>query len=155
MAYDLGTARGVIEMEYNGRGVEKAKEDIDGLSNKSGDARAATEKLGKHTGRAGLAIAAGLGAGVAAAANFEQRLSAVQAVSGATASDMDKLRDKALQLGKDTAFSASESAQAIEELIKAGLSVEDVLNGAADATVNLAAAGEVDMAQVPRSHPTR
>jgi TP901 family phage tail tape measure protein len=80
-----------------------------------------------------------------AAANFEQRLSAIKAVSGATEGQMGKLSDKALQLGKDTQFSAGESAQAMEELIKAGLSVGDVLNGAADATVNLAAAGEVSM----------
>src|SRR5678816_4657152 len=33
------------------------------------------------------------------------------------------------------------------ELIKAGISVEDTLNGAADATVALAAAGEIDLPQ--------
>jgi TP901 family phage tail tape measure protein len=146
MAYDIGTARGVIEIQYDGSGVEKAQKDIEGLEGSTKKAGMSTDEIGKHAGRAGLVIAAGLAAGVAAAANFEQRMSAIGAVSGATGKEMDALKDKALQLGKDTAFSATESAQAMEELIKAGLSVEDVLNGAADATGALAAAGEVDMA---------
>lgn len=93
----------------------------------------------------GALLAAGFVAAVSTTAKFEARLSAVQAVSNATAGEMDLLRDKALQLGADTAFSASESASAMEELVKAGLSVEDVLNGAADATVALAAAGGVEL----------
>jgi TP901 family phage tail tape measure protein len=58
---------------------------------------------------------------------------------------MDQLRNKALQLGKDTSFSASEAASAIEELVKQGISVPDVMNGAADATVALAEAGELEL----------
>lgn len=145
MAYDIGTARGVIELDYNGRGIDDAKKDVDGLKESGMTAGQAFDKTARTTAIAGAAIAAGLAAGVNAAANFEQRLSAIEAVSGATGDEMDSLREKALQLGAETAFSAGESAQAMEELVKAGLSVEDVLNGAADATVNLAAAGEVDM----------
>jgi phage-related protein len=143
MAYDIGTARGVIEMEYNGRGVQEAVADVEGLEKKGGSATEAFGQVGRTAGIAGAAIATGLAAGVYAAANFEQRMSAVKAVSGATAGEMDSLSAKALQLGKDTSFSATESASAIEELVKAGLSVDDVLNGAADATVALAAAGEI------------
>lgn len=145
MAYDIGTARGVIELEYNGRGIDEAQQDLQGIEKSGGGATAAAAGAAKGIQRAGLVIAGALGAGVYAAANFEQRMSAIGAVSGATGDELDKLRDKALQLGKDTQFSASESAQAMEELVKAGLSVSDVLNGAADATVALAAAGEVDM----------
>lgn len=147
MAYDLGTARGVIELDYNGRGVKQAQQDLKGLDADGKKAGMSADEIGSKAGKAGLAIAAGLGAGVAAAASFEHRLSAINAVSGATQAEMDKVRSKALQLGKDTAFSAGESAQAMEELIKAGLSVDDVLNGAADATVALAAAGETDMVE--------
>ena len=145
MAYDIGTARGVIEMEYNGRGIDQAQTDLAGLETSGKKSGITMEQTGRTAGRAGLVIATGLAAGVAAAANFEHRMSAIAAVSGATGDELDSLRDKALQLGKDTQFSAGESAQAMEELVKAGLSVEDVLNGAADATVALAAAGEVDM----------
>ena len=143
MSYDIGTARGVIEMDYNGRGVTQAEADLQGLEKTGGRTGTSMNKVAKGMATGGLIIAAGLAVGVNAAANFEQRLSAIQAVSGATASEMDALSDKALQLGADTSFSAGESAQAMEELVKAGLSVEDVLNGAADATVSLAAAGEI------------
>lgn len=146
VAYDIGTARGVIEMEYNGRGVGQARTDLEGLQATGQRTQQQYNDASKTMAKAGLAIGAALAGGVAAAANFEQRMSAVGAVSGASAAELDQLRDKALQLGKDTAFSASESAAAMEELVKAGLSVSDVLNGAADATVALAAAGEVDMA---------
>lgn len=145
MSYNLGTAEGVISTTYNGKGVEDANKDVDGLGKKSLGASEAVRKVGNTAGVAGAAIAAGLGVAVNAAANFEQRMSAVKAVSGASAAEMDQLTKKALQLGKDTSFSAGEAASAIEELVKAGISVPDVMNGAADATVALAAAGEVSL----------
>jgi TP901 family phage tail tape measure protein len=96
-------------------------------------------------GAASAAMAAGLGVSIANAAKFEQTMSGVKAVSGATAAEFKQLSDKALQLGKDTSFSASEAAAGIEELVKGGVSVADVLNGAAEATLNLAAAGGVSL----------
>jgi TP901 family phage tail tape measure protein len=96
-------------------------------------------------GAASAALAAGLGVSIANAAKFEQTMSGVKAVSGATAAEFKQLSDKALQLGKDTSFSASEAAAGIEELVKGGVSVADVLNGAAEATLNLAAAGGVSL----------
>ncbi len=91
-------------------------------------------------------VTAALAKSIGTAADFEQKLSAVAAVSSATGGQLDSLREKALQLGADTSFSASESATAMEELVKAGVSVEGVLGGAADAAVALAAAGGVDLA---------
>lgn len=143
--YNLGTARGVIEIEYNGNGAKQATADMRGAGNAAEDASRKTSRAGTHLLAGGAAIAGGLALAVKSAADFEKQLSNVAAVSGATDSEMEGLRNKALQLGKDTQFSASESAQAIEELVKAGLSVQDVMNGAADATVNLAAAGEISM----------
>lgn len=99
--------------------------------------------------RGATVVSGGIGMAFAGAtkvaADFEQRLSAVKAVSGATAPEMQQIHDKALQLGKDTAYSASESATAIEELVKAGVSVPNVMKGAADATVALAAATGLEM----------
>lgn len=145
MAYDIGTARGVIELDYNGRGVDQAKDDLKELEEKGYTANSTLQNTGKTLSRAGLVMAAGLGAAVYVAGNFEASISAIGAVSGASADDLDKMREKALQLGADTSFSASEASAAMEELVKAGLSVDEVLNGAADAAVNLAAAGGVDI----------
>lgn len=95
---------------------------------------------------AGLtALAAGFAASVTAAAGFEQQMSAISAVSGATATEMQQLSAMALELGKTTSFSASEAANGIEELIKAGVSIQDVMGGAASASLSLAAAGAISV----------
>jgi TP901 family phage tail tape measure protein len=91
-------------------------------------------------------MATGFVIAVKSAAEFEKRISAIGAVSGATEKQLELIRQKALQLGADTVFSASEAAGAMEALSKAGVSTGDILNGAADAAVNLAAAGEIDLA---------
>lgn len=100
--------------------------------------------LGLAAAGAGLA-AGGLAASITAAAGFEEKLSEVKAVSGATAAEMSNLSGLALQLGKDTSFSASEAAAGISELVKGGLSIPDIMNGAAQSTLNLAAAGGISL----------
>lgn len=146
-SYSLGVAEGKIKIGYDGTGVAQATKGLDSLTAKARNVQQGFATVSRVTGAAAVAIAAGIGFAVNAAIDFEKQLSAIKAVTGATASQMDDLRKKALQLGADTAFSASQSAQAMEELVKAGLSVEDVLNGAADATVALAAAGGIDLPQ--------
>lgn len=94
-----------------------------------------------------LAVAAGLGASVSAAADFEKQMSSIKAVSGATGAEMATLQGLALDLGKSTSFSASEAAAGIEELIKAGVSIGDVMGGGAAAALDLAAAGGVKVAE--------
>lgn len=95
---------------------------------------------------AGLtALAAGFAASVTAASGFEAQMSAISAVSGATAGEMQQLTAIALELGKTTSFSASEAANGIEELIKAGVSIQDVMGGAAAASLSLAAAGAISV----------
>lgn len=148
MSFSLGTALGIIQLDYRGRGAaEQATEDLDKVQQSGTKTGPALDKVAKGALVAGAGIVAGLGIAVGAAANFEKSLSGIQAVSGATESDMEALRAKALQLGADTAFSASEASGAMEELVKAGVPVPDVLNGAADAAVALAAAGGIDLPQ--------
>lgn len=85
-------------------------------------------------------------ASITAAAGFEKSLSGIKSVSGANAEEMKGLSGLALQLGKDTSFSASEAAKGIEELVKGGVSIADIMGGAATSALNLAAAGEIDLA---------
>jgi TP901 family phage tail tape measure protein len=82
---------------------------------------------------------------VKVSADFQQGISNIGAVSGASAAQMGQIRDAALRIGKDTAFSASEAAGAMEELVKAGVPIPAVLGGAADATVALAASTGIAM----------
>lgn len=143
--YDLGTARGRIDIDTAGaqRNLAAVARGQDNLKRSGTNAQTAARTTGLAMAGIGAAAVAGFGLAVKTAANFEKGLSGVAAVSGATGAEMDRIRDKALKLGADTSFSATEATSAMEELVKAGLSVDDVLNGAADATVALAAAGEV------------
>lgn len=143
--YNLGTARGTIELGYKGDGPQRAAKDLDQVGRQGQTTAQKLNGVARASLIAGAAIAGGIAVAVNSAANFEQRMSAIGAVSGANSKELEQLSQKALQLGKDTQFSASEAAGAMEELVKAGLKTEDVLNGAADATVALAAAGELDM----------
>lgn len=92
------------------------------------------------------AAAAGIGAGfvsaISTAADFQHQMSGVKAVLSPDEVDRfgDALSNLALKLGRDTVFSSSQAASAIEELVKAGIPVEAVLGGAAAAALSLAAA---------------
>lgn len=94
----------------------------------------------------GTALAVGIGAAVKTAADFEQKMADVKSVSGATADEMSQLGDLAKEMGLKTAFSATEAAGGIEELIKAGLTVTDILNGGLEGALNLAVAGNLELA---------
>lgn len=84
---------------------------------------------------------------VRAGANFEQAMSNVQAATMASTEEIGQLREAALEAGKDTAFSATEAAAGIEELAKAGVSTADILNGGLNGALDLAAAGELSVAE--------
>lgn len=110
------------------------------------------EKSGSKTGivtkgitAAGLAVAAFGVASVKMAADFDEQMSTVQANSGATTAQLGQLREAALQAGASTVYTASESAGAINDLAKAGMSVSDILSGGLTASLNLAAAGQMDV----------
>lgn len=104
----------------------------------------------ENTGRKSALIASGLtAAGLAAAAfgvasikmaaDFDQQMSTVQANTGATSAQMDQLRAAAIEAGASTVYSASDSADAINDLGKAGMSVTDILTGGLTGALNLAA----------------
>ena len=101
-----------------------------------------------NVGQKFLPVTAGVvGLGTAAvktAADFDTAMSKVSAVSGATGSDLDKLRDKAREMGSKTKFSASEAAEAMNYMAMAGWKTEDMLSGI-EGVMNLAAASGEDL----------
>ncbi len=102
--------------------------------------------VGFAVAQKGLELVTGAFSGsIGAASTFEKTMSGVKAVSGATAAELGQLSSLALQLGKDTSFSASEAAAGIEELVKGGVKIPDIMGGAAQAVLNLAAAGGVSL----------
>lgn len=90
-------------------------------------------------------IAAAGTAAVKTASDFDSAMSKVAAVSGATGDDLEKLRDKAREMGSKTKFSASEAAEAMNYMAMAGWKTGDMLSGI-DGIMNLAAASGEDLA---------
>lgn len=76
---------------------------------------------------------------------FEAQMSKVGAISGASASDLQKLTGKAKELGVKTKFSATEAGQAFEYMSMAGWKTGDMLEGVSG-IMDLAAASGEDLA---------
>ena len=92
-------------------------------------------------------ITAGFGAAMKKSIDFDDTMRKVKATSGATGDEFNQLRTKALQMGRDTKFTASESAEAMNYMALAGWDTKDMLNGIGG-VMNLAAASGEDLASV-------
>lgn len=101
-----------------------------------------------------MAGAAGIGYGVydtiKTSMDFDAQLSAIKSLTpkegldGMSRDDvMAQVRERAKELGQSTAFGNKEVAQGMTELIKAGISLKDVLGNASEAALNLATAGDL------------
>lgn len=136
----------VAGMARAGASVSALGKDID----KATETKKGRQALDDLTGKAAL-LGAGL-LGVAAAAvklnaDFDQAMSAVKAnIDDKSVRSMKALSAAALQAGKDTQFSAIEAAQGEDELAKAGVSAKNILGGGLKGALNLAAAGQLDVA---------
>lgn len=107
------------------------------------------EKVAGTLAKVGTAVV-GLGTAVGGYAikvggDFEAGMSKVQAISGATGEDMEKLSELAKQMGKTTKFSASEAAEGYQYMAMAGWKTEDMLAGL-PGIMNLAAASGESLA---------
>lgn len=120
-----------------------------GMAKVSGESQKAATTMEAAGGKTKLITTGVAAAGVAAtalgvaaikmAADFDASMSTVQANTGASADEMAQLRQAAIDAGADTVYSATESADAINELGKAGLSTSDILSGGLSGALNLAA----------------
>lgn len=81
------------------------------------------------------------------AADFEETMSTVEALSGATGSEMEMLAAKAKELGASTKFTAEQSAEAMTYMAMAGWDANEMLAGM-DGVMSLAAASGEDLAIV-------
>ncbi|WP_423184306.1 phage tail tape measure protein [Arthrobacter sp. NyZ413] len=109
--------------------------------------KAHMESVGKDAMIMGGALVAGIGVAVAAYSEFSSRMAQVQSLSHASAAEMSVLADQALTLGTNFGLSANDVADAEIELVKAGVSVKDMLGGALPGALALAAAGQIDVGQ--------
>lgn len=88
----------------------------------------------------------GLAQGIRAVASFEQGMATVQAVSGATADELARVRERARELGATTEFTAGQAAEAFVAMGRAGLTASQQL-AAINATLDLATAGALELGQ--------
>lgn len=135
--------------EYN-KGMQEAAQatrKVGTEAEKLAQTREAMQELGQAGVAVGTLLTAGVGVAIAKFAEFDQQMSYVQAATNETAGNMELLREAALEAGASTVFSATESAAAIEELSKAGISTTDILGGGLKGALDLAAAGGLDVAQ--------
>lgn len=93
------------------------------------------------------AAAAVVGYSVKVGASFEKAMSEVQAISGASGESLENLTEKAKEMGRTTAFSASEAAEAMEYMAMAGWKEQDIISGISG-VMNLAAASGESLGSV-------
>lgn len=144
-----------------GKSVKQANTEVDDLNTNAGEAGEVFTGIGEKIASAvvmkGVSVAAdALGTlkdkAVEAAeyvvevgSSFEAGLSEVEAISGATGSELETLESKAKSLGSSTKFSATEVAGAMTNMSLAGWSVNQTLSGI-DGVLQLAAASNMDLA---------
>ena len=127
--------------------VQQKASSLDGtVINMSVQAAGNTAENVKNIGMSEVGKAAGvMGAtfgvydSVSTFADFEQGMSQVAAISGATGTELDQLTAKAKYMGATTKFTATESAEAFNYMAMAGWKTSDMLNGI-EGIMNLAAA---------------
>lgn len=116
---------------------------LDGVSRQIGNIGKSFERVGTNlTQNVTVPIAAGFGAAIKTAADFDAQMSKVKAISGATEDEFAQLESKAREMGKQTKYSATESGEAFEYMAMAGWKTEDMLNGIEGIMSLAAASGE-------------
>lgn len=129
----------VIETGLDTKGIETGLKKVSSIA-KTGIATTVTAISGMSTALAGVA-----GYSIKVGSSFEAGMSKMQAVSGASNEQLQRLSDKAKEMGATTKFSATEAADAMNYMAMAGWKTEDMLNGI-DGIMNLAAASGEDLA---------
>lgn len=152
---DLGSAVGYLMLDTSNfkNGFKSALSDLKVFQDRTASATDKTTALSSAMTSAGKTLTksvtlplVGIGtAAVATTAKFDSSMSNLQAISGATGTEIDSLRDKAKEMGAKTKFSASEAADAFTYMAMAGWKTGDMLDGI-EGIMNLAAASGEDLA---------
>lgn len=158
VAIDVGSAVGHLDLDINGflKSLKTAQNEAEDTTKRisstiGGHLQSAgknLETVGSTLTKTVTAPIIGLGGLVIkTSSTFESAMSRVQAVSGASGGELQKLNKKAQELGATTAWSASEVADGMTEMAKAGWSASDIIDGMAGVLNSASASGE-DLAQV-------
>ena len=141
------------------RTIIETEQSLQSLENEVGSGSAKLAEISETSGKIGesltsagekmlpvTAAVTGLGtAAVKTAADFDSSMSNVAAISGSSAEDMDKLRERAREMGAQTKFSAKEAGDAMGYMAMAGWNAQQMYDGL-PGIMNLAAASGEDLA---------
>lgn len=116
-----------------------------GISKIAGIAKTGLGAAVTAIGAVSTALSTAGGFAVKTGMDFEAQMSRVKAISGATGSEFESLKQQAIDLGAATSFSATESAEAMENLASAGFSVSEIMD-AMPGMLDLAASSGEDLA---------
>lgn len=144
-------AKNTEELQKQYDRLQKSQEKVAAINEKIDKNNAAiAQTKSQLTGTIGAIAAVGTAiyAGpVKKAAEFQEQMSGVKAISGATTEEIAQLSNKAKEMGASTKFTATEAGQAMEYMAMAGWKTEDMLGGI-EGIMNLAAASGEDLASV-------
>lgn len=128
------------------RAAQATSQFADKASRKLEENRERVSRLGTGFAVVGAGMVLAAGKAINTYADFDKQMAAVASTGDDAKKSLGALREQAIQLGADTQYTASEAAQGIENLMKAGVSATDVLNGGLSGALDLAAAGELSVA---------
>jgi len=127
--------------------VSKLQKNLSKASKQFKDVGSKMTGVGKTLSTTVSAPLAGLaGLAVKTAADFEKSMSNVRAVTGASGKDFEKLKSKALEMGKSTSKSATDAADAIGYMGLAGWDTTQIM-GSIEPVLRLSEAGNLDLAR--------
>ncbi|NLS88044.1 phage tail tape measure protein [Bacillus subtilis] len=126
----------------------QAQESGENLRTVGGNLQSIGSEIATSFGAATLAVGGALGLATKKSMDFEQQMSNVKSVMNPEEANKysDALTNLAVKLGADTKYSALEAAQGMEELVKAGVTTQDIINGGLSGALSLATAGGLELA---------
>lgn len=121
------------------------RQNVAGMAGAAGN-RLSGAMFGATMQMAGIAgISFGIANGIKKYADFEKEMSNVQAISGATTEEFLQLKQKAIDMGAATKYTATESAEAFRYMGMAGWKTSEMISGI-EGIMNLASASGEDLA---------
>jgi TP901 family phage tail tape measure protein len=139
----------VLDPAKAASGIKKIDKGLEGVQGEARKASAEMKNIGREASVAGDIMSrvfstVALAATINVLRNYSQEMSSVRAITGATGEQFDALNAKAKELGSTTRFSASQAAQGMQFLAKAGFDTNEVL-GSIGGTLQLAQVGMLDL----------
>ena len=126
-------------------GASTAEKQVGGFAGKANSHFASVAKGALALAGAGGIAAIGKSV-ITSGIDFTKSMNSMAAVAGVPAPELEKLRALAMKMGADTVFSAGEAAAGMLELAKSGITTSDIMGGALKNSLDLATAGELDLA---------